>query len=233
VPRPTRVKGAIALCRHKVRAVVGVLVALLCMQGHAQKPPDVTPGEVARLPAYCAESQSFAAGGFRGGPLPSQQPWVAKIGDGFWAVHHYCWAMLNANRASTTVVKQTREYLLHKAIDDCKYVVANTGADFVLLPEIYLRMGEYYEQLGQPAPALWHFERSQQTKPDYWPAYLRMAQLQAKLGRRAAAVATLSEGLKQAPQQAQLQAELARIGEPSAGKGRARASRPASGAAPK
>lgn len=207
--------------------------ALCCLQSQAQKPPDVTAGEVARLPAYCAHSQSFAGGGFPDGPLPGQKPWIAKMGHGFWAVHHYCRAMVNANRAAVTVAQQAREYLLSRAIDDCKYVIANTSADFVLLPEIYLRMGEYYERLGQPAAALLHFERSQQAKPDYWPAYLHMAELQTKLGKRAAAIEALSEGLKQVPQQAQLQAELARLSGQSAGKGMARASRAASGAAPK
>jgi len=223
----------VASWRHMLPRFLAMLPAVACLQSQAQKPPDVTAGEVALLPAYCAHSQSFAGGGFPEGPLPGQKPWIAKMGHGFWAVHHYCWAMINANRAAATTGLQAREYLLSRAIDDCKYVVTNTSADFVLLPEIYLRMGEYYERLGQPVAALLHFERSQQTKPDYWPAYLHTAQLQAKLGKRAAAVAAVSEGLKQVPQQAQLQVELARLSGRDAGRGAARASRAASGAAPK
>jgi len=232
VPSQVMVRGDSQRWRRNAPLLLSVLLAIACKQGYAQKPPDVTAGEVARLPAYCADSQSFADGGFPEGPLPNQKPWIAKMGHGFWAVHHYCWAMINVNRAMASVVQQTRQYLLSRAIDDCKYVVAHAGSDFVLLPEIYLRMGEYYGRLGQPVAALLHFERSKQTKPDYWPAYLHMAELQAKLGKRAAAVDALSEGLKQVPQQPQLLAAMARLGGKPAGKGMARSSGAASGAGP-
>jgi len=174
---------------------------------HAQKPPNVGPGELARLPAYCPVSQSFAEGGFPQGPLPSQQPWVARMGPGFWAVHHYCWALINAGRAEAPgVARAAREHLLRRAIDDVNYVLRNSPADFVLAPELLLRNGDYHEKLGLPVQAMEFYEMSRRSKPDYWPAYTRLAALQGPLGKREVARQVLDEGLAVLPNHPELTA---------------------------
>jgi len=198
--------------RRRVSLLLGVTAALSCSPSQAQRPADITAGEMARLPKYCAESQTFATGGFPEGPLPSQKPWIALMGREFWAIHHYCWALVNANRsAAAGVAPQLRDHLLTKAIGDCEYVIQNAAPDFVLLPEIYLRVGEYHERLGRPVIALENFERSRRAKSDYWPAYLHIADLQTRLGNRAAAADALTAGLEQVPGQPQLQAALDRL----------------------
>lgn len=179
---------------------------------HAQKPPNVGPGELARLPEYCPASQSFAAGGSPDGPLPSQQTWVARMGPGFWAVHHYCWALINATRADAPgVARPMREHLLRRAIDDVNYVLRNSPADFVLAPELLLRNGDYHEKLGLPVQAMEFFEMSRRSKPDYWPAYTRLAALQARLGKREAAMQVLDEGLVVLPNHPELSAAKAAL----------------------
>ncbi len=195
------------------RAALLCLIALFfCSSSYAQRPLGVTAGEMARLPEYCAQSQSFAVGGFAEGPLLSQKPWIALMGHGFWAIHHYCWALINANRAAAAgVAPSLREHLLTRALGDCNYVIQNTPQNFVLLPEIFLRMGEYYEQLDKPGDAIQHYDRSLQAKPDYWPAYLRISELQFKLGNRLAAEKALRNGLKAIPARPELQAALDRL----------------------
>lgn len=187
-------------------------LGLLCGPVYAQKPPNVGPGEIARLPEYCAVSQSFAEGGFPGGPLPSQQAWIARMGAGFWAVHHYCWALINAGRAEAPgTTRATREHLLRRAIDDVNYVLVNSPSDFVLAPELLLRNGDYHDKLGLPVQAMEFYELSRRKKPDYWPAYARLAVLQARLGKRDVAQRVLDEGLAVLPNHPELTAAKAAL----------------------
>lgn len=193
------------------------LVAVACLvlthgDAMAQKPPNVGPGELARLPEYCAVSQSFAVGGFPEGPLPVQVPWIARMGPAFWAVHHYCWALINAGRAEAPgVPRATRDHLLRRAIDDVDYVLRNSPPDFVLAPELFLRNGDYYDKLGLPVQAMEYYELSRRKKPDYWPAYARLAALQARLGKRDIALQVLDEGLAVLPKHPELTAARAAL----------------------
>ncbi|MBX3601548.1 MAG: tetratricopeptide repeat protein [Rubrivivax sp.] len=192
--------------------ILPIWLAMAAGPAQAQMPPNVGPGELARLPEYCPVTQSFAEGGFPSGPLPSQQPWIARMGPGFWAVHHYCWALINASRAEAPGVgRAAREHLLHRAIDDVNYVLRNSPADFVLAPELLLRNGDYYEKLGLPVQAMESFELSRRAKPDYWPAYTRLAALQARLGKRDAAIQVLDEGLAILPDHPELSAAKAAL----------------------
>ena len=83
--------------------------------------------------------------------------------------------------------------------------------DFVLLPEIHLRVGELLAALDRPAEAVVQFERSMALKADYWPAYLRLADLNIGLNRRQAAIDVLNRGLVHMPDEARLIDALTRL----------------------
>lgn len=200
----TRLNMKISM-RYCCLITISLLISGVPIPSLAQKPPSVTALELARLPEYCPHTQSFAPGGFREGPLPSQVPWIARLGPGFWHLYHYCWALVNAMRADTAgTPAQTRKHLYTRAIADIIYVLQNTTPDFILTPELHLRNGEFYEKLGQLPSAVESFELSRRAKSDYWPAYQRLAALQAKVGLLAAAENTLTEGLAISPGQVQL-----------------------------
>lgn len=129
------------------------------------------------------------------------------MGPAFWAVHHYCWALINAGRAEAPgVPRAMRESLLRRAIDDVNYVLRHSPPDFVLAPELFLRNGDYYDKLGLPVQAMEHYELSRRSKRDYWPAYARLAALQARLGKRDVALQVLDEGLAVLPNHPELTA---------------------------
>ncbi len=167
---------------------------------------------MARLPQYCTDRNERNV---PENPTPAQAPWVAKMGSAFWAIHHYCWALINANRAEAAGLSpQLRRHLYRWAINDSYYVIKVAAPDFVLLPEIFLRVGQYHVALAEPVEAQDAFNKSRELKPDYWPAYQQLANLNLSLGRRQAAIEVLKEGLERIPGQPALTASLQRISAP-------------------
>jgi tetratricopeptide (TPR) repeat protein len=188
-------------------------IVLWSSLAHSNTPQNMTPGEIARLPAYCVDTQGMSPNsGTPSAPTPAQQRWVAIMGEPFWALHHYCWALLNANRAAQpSLTAQQREFLFRWAISDCIYVLNNSTREFVLLPEIYLRMGQFAINANSPAEAIEHFEKSRQIKPDYWPPYIEMSKLQVSLRRPQEAVNILKAGLEIMPNETRLSDALAAL----------------------
>lgn len=178
------------------------------------EPQNITRGEVARLPEFCTDALNPGTG-TRDSPSERQRRWVLVMGIGYWASHHYCWAMINATRASYGgASKAERHHLLHSAIADINYVIQNSQPKFVLLPELYTRIGDYQVQMERPVDAMESYQMAREAKPDYWPAYLRMARVQEGLGQLARAVETLNEGLRATPDQPELLKALSQVSAP-------------------
>ena len=73
------------------------------------------------------------------------------MGRGFLAVHHYCWGLINTRRALAPGVKPViRTGLLQSVVGDYMFVIHNSPRDFVLLPEIWMRIGETQLLRSQP-----------------------------------------------------------------------------------
>lgn len=175
----------------------------------ANAPQNITAGELARLPEYCPDAQLFETRGMPDAPTPRQRRWVGLMGSGFWAVHHYCWAVLYLHRSDYPgVTPQQREHMLRTAISDSVYVLNNSQPGFPLLPEILTRIGQFNQRLGLPIQALEHFDKAREVKPDYWPAYVGLAEVNQSIGKRQAAIDVLNEGLKLMPAEPRLVAAL-------------------------
>ncbi|SBT09910.1 conserved exported hypothetical protein [Candidatus Accumulibacter aalborgensis] len=177
--------------------------ALMATASIATAMPDgITDEEMALIPIYCPYTQSFgkAAGGFRGAPSPLQKPWVAVMGDGFWAVHHYCWAQINLQRAlRSSTTSQQRKHLLETVRADYGYVVKNSPKNFILLPELHTRLGEVEVRLVRYREADQSFAKARALKPDYWPAYSHWAEVLINAGKRAEAKQLVKTGLEYSP----------------------------------
>ena len=123
------------------------------------------------------------------------------MGKTFWAMHHYCWALTNFQRIKAAGVQPiVRAQLLSEIVQDCYYVIENSPKDFVMLPEIYLRVGEAEALRNKPAEALKAFQTAASLKPEYWPAYARGVDLLIKLKQPANAKTMAAEGLRFSPQ---------------------------------
>jgi len=179
-------------------------------------------GDLALTQAICFHVQAIPITGWTrlARESPQSAYWNAKIGgtDMLWAMHHYCWALIHLRRAAGPVASpEVRKYLREVAISDFYYVVRHAQrlsdpSSFLMLPELFHRIGDTEASLGNSARAITAFEQARAVKPDYWPPYLGHAQLLDKVGLRKDALRILERGLQIMPGEPNLGAAYKRMG---------------------
>lgn len=179
---------------------MGALLLAVSFGAFAGKPANVTDSEMALLPQYCPDTQLFKYGDATYNTSPNAPKWVGLMGNGFWSMHHYCWALINLARAQkpsipANVRQETREY----AIEDMNYVIQNTPPDFVILPEIYTKIGEVLLSLKRPQEAGGAFAKARSLRVNYWPPYFQWAEYLRSVGKKAEARQLVEEGLSYSP----------------------------------
>jgi tetratricopeptide (TPR) repeat protein len=197
--------------------LLGTCLALAGLPAQAS-PENITRGELAILPEFCKDAQTFESGqgftwqqGFKESPRSAY--WVSLMGKPFWGIHHHCWAMIYLHRAKAAgVTPQTRNYLHRTAISDFMYVVNLSPQDMPLLPEIYYRIAESYDFLNEYGSAIEGYKRSRELKYDYWPAYVGHAKVLEKANLIGQAKKVLEDGLRVMPAERALQTEFVRLG---------------------
>jgi hypothetical protein len=194
-------------------------------------PAGWTNAELALTSPFCQDVQTLRYGDMSGNPSPNAGKWVAIMGHGFWAVHHYCWAQINLARAERPSTSPSdRKALRIGAINDMMYVVHNTPDNFILLPEIFTRIGQVELKLRRYADAKVAFGKAMEIKPDYWPAYLHWAEHLMAVGQKAEARNVAEDGFAHAPSSKTLRKLLVDLGgDPAKVKPRAAAGGPTSG----
>lgn len=160
-----------------------------------------TDTELALVPGYCKDTQGFGYGDATTNPSPRSGHWVSLMGKTFWHMHHYCRGLIKRNRAMKAGMRfEERRDLIKSAIGEYEYVLGNNkDADFILLPEIYTRVGEANILIANPSEAEQAFAKARQIKPDYWPAYSHWAEYLIQKGKRAEAKQLVKSGLEQTP----------------------------------
>jgi tetratricopeptide (TPR) repeat protein len=167
------------------------------------------PREVAGLPDYCKYTQSFRERVPGGNNQAAIDRYYAIMGPSFHNMHHYCWGLMKTRRGLLLAKgEQARMFYLRSAIDEYDYVLRGAPADFVMLPEIYVRKGQNLVALGQGPLAVIEFEQASTLKPDYWPAYAYQSDYYKSTGNFAAARESLEIGLLKAPGSKELEARL-------------------------
>lgn len=205
--------GQFRLVANGARAIVAIVAVVCSISAVAQKPDHVTAAEMGLIPAYCKDANSFGYGGTADSMSPNAPKWVAMMGTGFWAVHHYCWAQIKLMRIQGPSVSQTTKQGTREAVlGDLLYSIENSPPDFVLLPEIYTKMGQVQLDLKRPAAADASFAKARSLKPDYWPAYVHWAAYLQSTGKKASAKELAEEGLSYAPDSKSLRKLLADLG---------------------
>lgn len=191
------------------RTLVAAAIVLLSGTASAQV-ENLTKGELALLPDFCKDVQALTDW-TKTNPSPRTPYWLGLMGESFWAMHHYCWAMVHLQRAQAgDATPQLRTFLIKGAISDFYYVVKNSPPDFVMLPELYYRTGKAYALLGDFVNATVEFAKSRRLKPDYWPSYAGEADVLMTVGKPREAQEMLEEGLKHSPDQPALMRALER-----------------------
>jgi len=205
----------------------GLLLAAICLVGAvAQAQPAAQPraepsgftwGELSLLPEYCRDANGVLYAVSMGGPPgPAQGPraayWYAQIGEDFWHFHHLCRGLRDLIRAgSPSNAPQRRRFLQEAAMGEFRYMIKNSSPAMPLMPEIWLKLGETQLLVGDMVGAKTSFETSRDLKPDYWPAYTRWFDFLITLKAFDQARALAQEGLRHAPDSAELKSRLASI----------------------
>jgi len=157
-------------------------------------PQNITDVEMKLLPRYCPDTATFTADPAR------QAYWRTIMGKGFGALHHYCWAQITMMRSRKAgVPAHIRQGMRESAAADYIYVIQNSQPDFILLPEIYTRLGEVDLLLGLTLKANEAFAQARRLKPDYWPAYSSWAEYLMQTGKRPEALTVVVTGLQHSP----------------------------------
>jgi tetratricopeptide (TPR) repeat protein len=190
-----------------------LLVALLPLRSYAMQPDNITQAEMSLIPPYCKDANTFGYGGTADNMSPNAPKWVALMGTGFWAIHHYCWALITLIRVQKpTTPAMIRLGARKEALGDLGFVVAHSPHDFVMLPEIYTKAGQVELDLDKPRDAEASFAKARALKPDYWPAYFHWAEYLKASGHKAQAKALVEEGLSYSPDAKALQGLFKALG---------------------
>jgi hypothetical protein len=183
-----------------LRLTIGLALMGALGIASANKPENITKSEMNLLPRYCPDTMGFDYGDSSYNTSPRAGHWVALMGKGFWAMHHYCWAQINLSRAQRSGVSpQFKRSTLEGVRADYQFVLNRTPADFIMLPEVFSRLGEVELILANPKGANYAFERARELKPDYWPAYSHWAEYLIRAGKKAEAKQLIQTGLEHSP----------------------------------
>jgi tetratricopeptide (TPR) repeat protein len=188
-----------------------LVLTIAGMHAHAGPPDNWNDGEVELAGAYCMDTMGFRYGDAYGNTSPRASYWVAQMGKGFWNMHHYCWAMISLRRGKSMPLAR-RQASFESARGDLIYVVHNSPADFVMLPEVLSRLGEVDVLLGNLGAAHTWYEQARTLRPDYPQAYAEWAEVLIRLKKQPDALNLVRQGLKYSPGSSSLMAIYKRLG---------------------
>lgn len=180
----------------------GVLAALLLLcAGAAQARIEVSEVEMKMLPRYCPDTMGFGQyGDAHSNTSPRAGYWISLMGPSFWHMHHYCVSLVLMNRAlKAQLTRDQRKNLWKGAQANYLYVTERAESGFIMLPEIYTRLGDVELLLASPDKAEQAYAHARKAKPDYWPAYTHWAEYLMRNGKRSEAMQVVRSGLEQAP----------------------------------
>jgi tetratricopeptide (TPR) repeat protein len=206
-------RGWSSVTRCLVFAAAGfVLASLAPTYAEAQYRPYNNPSEMRRLPPYCKYTQDFRAH-VPGGNSPEDiERWTTLMGQTFIHMHHYCWGLMDTNRAAfLSKSPQERIHYLSNSILEFDYVITKAPPDFAYLPEILTNKGSNLILLGKGPEGVSVLRRAIDIKPDYWPPYAAMADYFKDNGAPAKAREWLEKGLEAAPNTRALERRLAAL----------------------
>ena len=192
------------------RAIFSAAALLASMHVEAQH--DFERSLVYMLPVYCKYAPDFNQRNFGGHDPTEVQRWRTLMGPTFIHIHHYCYGLMDVNRA--VFLAKTREDRMHnyyQSVNEFDYVIERATPDFSLLPEVLTKKGESLIALGRAGEAMFEFERAIKIKPDYSPAYAAASDFYKENGKLGKAREWLAKGLSAAPDASALKRRLAEL----------------------
>lgn len=179
---------------------------------------NINEAEYLLLPEYCRAqgnvSEKYYKKYYRDDVT---RKWQSALGDNYNHYHHFCWGIVSISRAYRLPSQGGRGGMAKLAIDDIGYMLEHATPDFILLPEVYTKLGEALLLARDERRAEAAFRKAWEIKPDYWRAYVWWGQHLLNAGKPGEALTIAEAGLKNAPDVRALQ-ELARDARASRGR---------------
>ena len=161
----------------------------------------MTEAEYLLLPAYCKAQGNVSERFYKKYYIAERtRKWQSGLGLNYEHYHHYCWGLVSIMRAyKSTSQYGSRASLIKNGIADIGYALERATPDFILLPEIYTKLGEAYLLSRDDKNAEASFRKAWEIKPDYWRPYVWWAQRLMQLGKFREALLVAEEGQRNAP----------------------------------
>lgn len=162
--------------------------------------------ELLRLPRYCWGTQQIRE--ISQDPTPITT-YVAKYGEGYNHLHHYCWSLNQEYKAAFMRDRALARSELVSAIGGIDYVLRNNhDPKFFFLPEIYASKARILFQLDQPSDAVTWLRKAIELNPGYVSAYARLSDYYVYQGDETYAIKILKEGISKCHQSDTLKRRL-------------------------
>jgi tetratricopeptide (TPR) repeat protein len=145
---------------------------------------NVTPAELDLLPDICKHTQTTDFGNaIYGAPSAEAKAYIQKIGETFWAMHHYCWGLVKLARAEKlSTSAQQRVGLRESAADEFNYVIRHASRDSPVIPEMWFMKGRSLALLKRHGDAIICFDKALSVNPSYAAAHAEKLETLIRLG---------------------------------------------------
>lgn len=129
--------------------------------------------------------------------------------------HHYCWGMLEKNRAFTATNATKRAFQIKLWRTEMEFIVnwtAKEKVSWTYMPLVHKEIADSYVEEKDYANAVRAADKAIELNADYAPAYALLADVYEKLKEKDKALATVTEGLRHAPDSKGLQRRYKELG---------------------
>jgi tetratricopeptide (TPR) repeat protein len=187
-------------------------LALVFVPIHARAQYKYEQSLMHMLPSYCRYTQDFINRFPGSDRVVEQDRWKRSMGPTFIHLHHYCYGLMDVNRAEL-LAADTRDRLfnLSNSLLEFDYVIDKSPLDFPLLPEILTKKSESLIKLSRPGEAMIELQRAIKVKPAYEPAYAVASDYYKSTQQIAKAREWLEKGISAAPNSKTLRQRLAEL----------------------
>lgn len=129
--------------------------------------------------------------------------------------HHYCWGLLDKQRAFASVNAAQRNGLVKTWRKEMQYVVdwtASNKIDWQYLPVVHAEIAESYIQDKDYPNAIGSASKAVELNAEFTRGYMLLADIYERIKDREKALAAVTEGLKRAPTSKALQRRYKEFG---------------------
>lgn len=172
--------------------------------------------ELKTLPPYCPYTQIISkAYGNQQSPSkydPVVQPYIDQYGYAFWGIHHYCFALVNVNRAYAARDASERRGWLRRSLGEFDYIFGIKEANASLLSTVHTSKGNALLLLKDDAAAIVEWKKAISLKPDYARPYFYLSDYYEEQKKKDLALQALEEGLTHNPASKSLLNRYKRLG---------------------